>query len=99
MRDPSTQLAEEMSSSSLIQTSITPPSRRLSNVPGLSTSSSPNRTLTHAPHVRSRLSTHSIAEEASGASAVSGEGSDSPKIPEAEEEEDDEPFIFPQDNF
>lgn len=97
LRDPSTQLAEEMSSSSLIQTSLTPPSRRLSNVPGLSTSSSPSRTLAYAPHVRSRLSTHSIAEEAS---AALGEGSDSPNIrEEIEEEEDDEPFIFPQDNL
>ena len=101
MRDPSTQLAEEMSSSSLIHTSSTPPSRRLSNVPGLSTSSSPSRALAHAPHVRSRLSTHSIVEEATGASGISGasgEGSDSPKIHEEEEEEDDEPFIFPHDN-
>lgn len=101
MRDPSTQLAEEMSSSSLIQTSITPPSRRLSNVPGLSTSSSPSRALAqHAPHVRSRLSTHSIVEEPTGASGTSGEGSDSPKIHEDQDEEDDElPFIFPHDNF
>ncbi|KAF2172398.1 hypothetical protein M409DRAFT_17632 [Zasmidium cellare ATCC 36951] len=99
MRDPNTQLAEEMSSSSLIQTSATPPSRRLSNVPGLSTSSSPSRALTHAPHVRSRLSTHSIAEEITSRSGASGEGSDSPKIHEEdEEEEDEEPFIFPQDN-
>lgn len=99
MRDPNTQLAEEMSSSSLIQTSsATPPSRRLSNVPGLSTSSSPSRALTHAPHVRSRLSTHSIAEEVSGSSRVSGEGSDSPKIHEEdEEEEDEEPLLFAQD--
>lgn len=97
MRDTSTQLSEEMSSSSLIQTSSTPPSRRLSNVPGLSISSSPGRALAHAPHVRSRLSTHSVAEqEASGTSGVSGEGSgSSPKIREVEEEDDDEPFIFP----
>ncbi|EME49157.1 hypothetical protein DOTSEDRAFT_49472 [Dothistroma septosporum NZE10] len=99
MRDPNTQLAEEMSSSSLIQTSsATPPSRRLSNVPGLSTSSSPSRALTHVPHVRSRLSTHSIAEEISGSSRASGEGSDSPKIHEEdEEEEDEEPLLFAQD--
>ncbi|KAK3686483.1 autophagy protein 13 [Vermiconidia calcicola] len=95
LRDPNAQLAEEMSSSSLFQTSITPPSRRLSNVPGLSTSSSPSRALaSHAPHVRSRLSTHSIAEE-----AASGESSASPRVPEEDEEEDDElPFIFSQDN-
>ena len=59
----SSELADEMSSSSLVQTSLTPPSRRLSNVPGLSTSSSPSRMQPHAPHVRSRLSTQSIAEE------------------------------------
>ncbi|KAF2485533.1 autophagy-related protein 13-domain-containing protein [Neohortaea acidophila] len=94
MRDPSTQLAEEMSSSSLIQTSSTPPSRRLSNVPGLSISSSPSRALTHAPHVRSRLS---VAEPplASSAASASGEGSSSPGIREVEEEDDEEPFIFP----
>jgi len=96
MRDPNAQLAEEMSASSLIQTSSTPPSRRLSNVPGLSTSSSPSRALAHTPHVPSRLSTHSIAEEVSGASGASGEGSLSPQV--REEEEDEEPFIFPQDN-
>ncbi|SMR52026.1 unnamed protein product [Zymoseptoria tritici ST99CH_3D1] len=97
---PGSQLAEEMSSSSLIQTSATPPSRRLSNVPGLSISSSPSRALAHAPHVRSRLSAHSIAEEVTGASAASGEGSDSPKIQEeeAEDEDDDMPFIFASDN-
>ncbi|CAK3886121.1 Autophagy-related 13 [Lecanosticta acicola] len=102
MKDPGAQLADEMSASSLIQTSSTPPSRRLSNVPGLSTSSSPSRAQTYAPHVRSRLSTHSVAEEISGASGASGEGLDSPKIREEEEhedqEEDEEPFIFPQDN-
>lgn len=81
MRGDSAQLADEMSSSSLMQS--TPPSRRLSNVPGLSTSISPNRTVTHAPHVRSRLSTHSIAE---------GDG-----VEEPEEEEEDEPFIFQQE--
>jgi autophagy-related protein 13 len=89
-----------MSSSSLIQPSLTPPSRRLSNVPGLSISSSPSRALAHAPHVRSRLSAHSIAEEVTGAAGASGEGSDSPKIQEeeAEEEDDDMPFIFASDN-
>lgn len=103
MRDPGLQLAEEMSSSSLIQSSVTPPSRRLSNVPGLSVSSSPSRALAHQPHVRSRLSTHSIAEETSGASGVSGtsgasgEGLDSPKIQEEDEDEDDMPFIFASD--
>jgi autophagy-related protein 13 len=105
MRDPGLQLAEEMSSSSLIQSSVTPPSRRLSNVPGLSISSSPSRALAHQPHVRSRLSTHSIAEEISGASGVSGasgasgEGLDSPKIQEEEEDEDDMPFIFASDQI
>lgn len=95
------QLAEQMSASSLIQQSGTPPSRRLSNVPGLSTSSSPSRALAggaHAPFVRSRLSTHSIAEEVTGAGSGGLSGSDSPKIHE-EEEEDEEPFIFPQDNL
>lgn len=94
-------LDEAMSSSSLLQQSGTPPSRRLSNVPGLSTSSSPSRALTHAPYPRSRLSTTSIAEEVTGASGTSG-GSDSPKIHEedVEEDEDDtEPFIFAQDNI
>ncbi|KAM0723817.1 hypothetical protein Q7P37_000807 [Cladosporium fusiforme] len=96
----SSELAEEMSSSSLVQTSLTPPSRRLSNVPGLSTSSSPNRMQPHVPHVRSRLSTQSIAEEI---------GSDKSRRPEQEVEEedeqgeeesdDDEPFIFQQDNI
>ena len=103
LRDPNSQLADEMSSSSLIQaSSTTPPSRRLSNVPGLSMSSSPSRALAHAPHVRSRLST-SIVEEAgvSRASGSSGERPESPKIPEAAEDEDDDgelPFIFPHDN-
>jgi autophagy-related protein 13 len=101
LRDPNAQLADEMSSSSLIQASTTPPSRRLSNVPGLSMSSSPSRALAHAPHVRSRLST-SIVEETgvSRTSGASGEA-ESPKIPEAEEDEDDGeelPFIFPHDN-
>ncbi|KAI3481309.1 hypothetical protein L1887_56407 [Cichorium endivia] len=98
----SSELADEMSSSSLVQTSsLTPPSRRLSNVPGLSTSSSPNRAQPHAPHVRSRLSTQSIAEEI---------GSEKNRRPEREVEEededvgeeesdDDEPFIFQQDNI
>lgn len=101
LRDPNAQLADEMSSSSLIQTSVTPPSRRLSNVPGLSVSSSPSRALTHAPHVRSRLSTSIVEEQtqASRASGASGEGSESPNIAEAEEEDDEElPFIFPHDN-
>jgi autophagy-related protein 13 len=94
-------IADEMSSSSLVQTSLTPPSRRLSNVPGLSTSSSPSRMQPHAPHVRSRLSTQSIAEEI---------GSEKGRKPEREVEEedeevndddsdDDEPFIFQQDNI
>jgi len=98
MRDPSSALADEMSASSLIQgSSGTPPSRRLSNVPGLSTSSSPSRVLAYQPHVRSRLSTHSIAEEnsrhhhnpARGPSVVGGE----------DEEGEDEPFIFPQEDI
>ncbi|KAM3419008.1 Autophagy-related protein 13 [Cercospora zeina] len=93
-------LDEAMSASSLLHQSGTPPSRRLSNVPGLSTSSSPSRAIAgaHAPFVRSRLSTHSIAEEVTGASGGLS-GSDSPKINEEEEEEDEEPFIFPQDNI
>jgi len=85
--DPSEKLAEEMGASSLIQASSTPPSRRLSNVPGLSISSSPSRALAHAPHVRSRLSTHSIAEERAG--------SDSSQRVAEDEEDEDEPFIFP----
>ena len=105
MRDPSTQLAEEMSSSSLIQTSVTPPSRRLSNVPGLSTSSSPSRALAHAPYVRSRLSTHSIVEEPtlntsgnSGASRSGGSASPRPNMQQDDDEEDDDlPFAFQQD--
>lgn len=84
----SSELADEMSSSSLIQTSLTPPSRRLSNVPGLSTSSSPGRVLAHAPHVRSRLSTHSIAEERQARDAEDEQNSS-----------DEEPFIFQQDNI
>jgi autophagy-related protein 13 len=109
-RDPGLQLAEEMSSSSLIQTSSTPPSRRLSNVPGLSTSSSPSRVVAHMPYVRSRLSTHSIVEERSplssgagiGASGVAGSGGvpESPRLPDVDEpdEDDEEPFIFAQDS-
>jgi autophagy-related protein 13 len=102
----SSELADEMSSSSLVQTSLTPPSRRLSNVPGLSTSSSPSRMQPHAPHVRSRLSTQSIAEEIGG----SDKGRKLPERREVEEEDeeagdegedsdDDEPFIFQQDNI
>lgn len=86
------ELADEMSSSSLIQTSITPPSRRLSAVPGLSTSSSPSRALAYAPHVRSRLSTHSIAEEKER--EVEDEAQQ-----EGEDSDEDEPFIFQQDNI
>ena len=63
MQQPSTALADEMSASSLINTGSTPPSRRLSNVPGLSTSSPPGlltqrlRTSnSNQPPVRSRLS-------------------------------------------
>lgn len=85
LRDGSSQLAEEMSSSSLMQQQqhnqqhqqqqATPPSRRLSNVPGLSTSSSPSRAgLSYQPHVRSRLSTHSIVEERERESAAGGSG-------------------------
>lgn len=88
------ELADEMSSSSLIQTSLTPPSRRLSNVPGLSTSSSPGRALAHAPHVRSRLSTHSIIEEKEGPGAsdnAQGDGAND------DDSSDEEPFIFQQD--
>lgn len=103
LRDPSAQLAEEMSSSSLIQTSITPPSRRLSNVPGLSTSSSPSRALAHAPHVRSRLSTHSIVEESTSGEASRTSGGSSAARErdgaggEGEEEDDDLPFAFQAD--
>lgn len=109
-RDPTMQLAEEMSSSSLIQASVTPPSRRLSNVPGLSTSSSPSRMLAHMPHVRSRLSTHSIVEEPAGGSGIGGSGGvtsgasgdapESPRLPDvdAADEDYEEPFIFAQDS-
>ncbi|KAK6442586.1 autophagy protein 13 [Oleoguttula sp. CCFEE 5521] len=90
MTTASSELADEMSSSSLIQTSLTPPSRRLSNVPGLSVSSSPSRAMAHAPHVRSRLSTQSIAEERE----------ERRELERAQEESDeDEPFIFQQDNL
>ncbi|EMC99779.1 hypothetical protein BAUCODRAFT_350618 [Baudoinia panamericana UAMH 10762] len=83
LRDTSSQLSEEMESS-LVLSSTTPPSRRLSNVPGLSTSSSPSsRAHAYAPPVRSRLSTQSIAEEARIL----------PAIP-ADTDEGDEPFIF-----
>ncbi|OQO03983.1 hypothetical protein B0A48_10626 [Cryoendolithus antarcticus] len=68
MTTASSELADEMSSSSLIQTSLTPPSRRLSNVPGLS----------------------SIAEERE----------ERRELERAQEESDeDEPFIFQQDNL
>jgi len=65
MRDPSANLADDMASSSLVQASSTPPSRRLSNVPGLSTSSSPSRPqyMSHVPIVRSRLSGATPEEE------------------------------------
>lgn len=98
-----------MSSSSLVQqsSSLTPPSRRLSNVPGLSTSSSPNRAQPHVPHVRSRLSTQSIAEERGEEKGrrpergveeeveVEGAGSEE----DDDDDDDDEPFIFQQDNI
>lgn len=91
MRDPNGALADDMASSSLLQAS-TPPSRRLSNVPDLSTSSPPSRggLASHAPHVRSRLSAHSIAEEP-GVGSSKGEGAEEVE----EEDEPDEPFIFP----
>lgn len=97
----SSELAEEMSSSSLVQTSLTPPSRRLSNVPGLSTSSSPSRMQPHAPHVRSRLSTQSIAEEVSSDKGrkPGREVEEEDEAVDEEESDDDEPFIFQQDNI
>ncbi|KAK3678512.1 autophagy protein 13 [Recurvomyces mirabilis] len=80
MRDPSAQLADEISASSLLNHGSTPPSRRLSNVPALSTSSSP-RPPQHVPHVRSRLSTQSIAEEAA--------------VPNTDDlDQDEEPLLF-----
>jgi autophagy-related protein 13 len=97
MRGDSSALAEEMSSSSLLNT--TPPSRRLSNVPGLSvsSSSSPSRVQPHAPHVRSRLSTQSIAEEA--ANVVAAAASSVGRSGAVEEEEEDElPFLFQHDD-
>lgn len=98
MRDPSSALADEMSASSLIQgSSGTPPSRRLSNVPGLSTSSSPSRVLAYQPHVRSRLSTHSIAEENSRHPQNTARGP--PVVGGEDEEGEDEPFIFPQEDI
>lgn len=103
------ELADEISSSSLIQTSLTPPSRRLSNVPALSTSSSPSsRPLAHAPHVRSRLSTHSIVEEKEGSDEGKTEEDDEEDEEEGrragrddgnDDDDDDEPFIFQQDNI
>lgn len=109
----SSELADEMSSSSIVQaaaaaaSSLTPPSRRLSNVPGLSTSSSPSRMQPHAPHVRSRLSTQSIAEEIGSAAAEKGRKPERELEEEDEEagdegedsDDDDEPFIFQQDNI
>ena len=99
----SSELADEMSSSSLVQTSLTPPSRRLSNVPGLSTSSSPSRMQPHAPHVRSRLSTQSIAEEIGGSEKGRKPEREVEEEDEAgdegEDSDDDEPFIFQQDNI
>ena len=95
MRDTGSQLAEDMQSSSLIQTSSTPPSWRLSNVPGLSTSSSPSRALAHTPHVPSRLSAHSIAEEHHTEITSSGQsGEVANESPQEQEEEDELPFIF-----
>lgn len=123
-RDPNLQLAEEMGSSSLFPASITPPSRRLSNVPALSTSSPSSHVYPHMPHGRSRLSTQSIIDEVGvtaslrstgagaggsgvggstggGASGASGEGLESPRLRDADEqeEEDEEPFIFAQDSI
>ena len=97
----SSELADEMSSSSLVQASLTPPSRRLSNVPGLSTSSSPSRMQPHAPHVRSRLSTQSIAEEISSEKGRKPEREveEEDEAVDEEESDDDEPFIFQQDNI
>jgi autophagy-related protein 13 len=88
----SSELADEMSSSSL------------SNVPGLSTSSSPSRMQPHAPHVRSRLSTQSIAEEIGGSEKGRKperevEEEDEEAGDEGEDSDDDEPFIFQQDNI
>ena len=86
LREESRALADDMSASSLLNQGTTPPSRRLSNVPALSTSSSP-RPLGHATHVRSRLSTQSIAEEAGrhGEESMDEEG------------EGEEPLLFRQD--
>jgi len=62
------------------------------------------------PYVRSRLSTHSIAEERSplssgagiGGSGGAGSGGvpESPRLPDVDEpeEDDEEPFIFAQDS-
>ncbi|KAF2860599.1 hypothetical protein K470DRAFT_257831 [Piedraia hortae CBS 480.64] len=93
LRDPAGALADDLSASHLGQgsNSITPPSRRLSNVPGLSISASPSRGgLPHQPVVRSRLSTHSIIEDPRRSADAESEGSSSNRV-----EEDDEPFIFP----
>jgi autophagy-related protein 13 len=97
----SSELADEMSSSSLVQTSVTPPSRRLSNVPGLSISSSPSRMQPHVPHVRSRLSTQSIAEEISSEKGRKPEREVEEEDEEVDEDDsdDEEPFIFQQDNI
>ncbi|KAK5696633.1 autophagy protein 13 [Elasticomyces elasticus] len=85
LREESEWLADDMSASSLLHKAPTPPSRRLSNVPALSTSSSP-RPLGHATHVRSRLSTQSIAEGA----GRGGDGS-------GDEGETEEPLLFRTD--
>lgn len=85
MREPSASLADDMAGSLTLASSGTPPSRRLSNVPGLSTSSSPGsraQYMGHAPHVRSRLSTQSIGA----------------RPQEEGTEEEDEPCFFPAED-
>lgn len=77
-------LADDMASSLTLGSSGTPPSRRLSNVPGLSTtSSSPG----HVPYVRSRLSAQSVT-----GTKPEEEGA------EDEDEDEDEPCFFPAED-
>ncbi|KAI7352090.1 hypothetical protein KC320_g4653 [Hortaea werneckii] len=95
MREGSATLADDMASS--VTWSGTPPSRRLSNVPGLSTSSSPGSRggMAYAPHVRSRLSTQSIGArpEEEGAQAQQQQQQ------QQEEEEPEEPCFFPAEEM
>ncbi|KAI7110442.1 hypothetical protein KC339_g38 [Hortaea werneckii] len=92
MREGSATLADDMASS--VTWSGTPPSRRLSNVPGLSTSSSPGSRggMAYAPHVRSRLSTQSIG-------AGPEEEGAQPQQQQQQQQEEEEPCFFPAEEI